>query len=209
MDPRKILTALLLATTCVAAVHLGRARVTPAGVASPSKRVLARSHGKPSAPLWIVEYMDFQCDNCRQAGPLVEEYFRAHPGKIYLEARFYPLIRTHRFALKSAIYAECAARQDRFWSLSEALFARQKEWEASKDPDALFLGYARSAGIDVRRLEACVSDPSVKTEVLEERDRARALGLTSTPTFFVNGKKVVGTEALREEMDAYFERAKR
>ena len=88
--------------------------------------------------------------------------------------------------------------------MSDLLFAKQDEWEAAQDPDTLFLGYARDAGIDTARLAACVSDPAAKMAVLEERERARSLGLKSTPTFFINGKKVVGVQSLHEELDAYF-----
>lgn len=204
LDPRKVLAALLLAAVCVAAVHAGRERVTPPGAAAPSKRLLARTKGDPASPLWIVEYMDFQCESCREAGPLLDEYMKAHPGRIYFEVRFLPLIRVHRYALKSAIYAECAARQGSFWPLYGALFSKQEEWKAAADPDALFTDYAGEAGIDADRLAACVSDASVKAAVIAEKDRARALGITATPSFFVNGKKIVGVQALREEMDAYF-----
>jgi protein-disulfide isomerase len=203
-DRRKTVAAIFLALFCVLAVQAGRARTTPPGVASPSKRVLARSKGNPGSALWVVEYMDFQCQNCREAAPLIDGYMKAHPGAIYFEARFLPLIRLHRYALKSAIYAECAARHGRFWPMHDLLFAKQEEWGAVADPDALFADYAREAGLDAGRLSACVSDPAVKAAVIEEKDRARSLGLTATPSFFVNGKQVLGVQALREEMDAYF-----
>jgi protein-disulfide isomerase len=208
IDRRKIASALFLAIVCVVSVEIAHFRATPPGVASPSKRLLARSKGKPANPLWIVEYMDFQCINCREVGATVDAAMKAHPDTIYFEARFLPLIRTHRLALKSAIYAECAARHGRFWPMSDLLFAKQAEWAESQDPDVLFEGYAREAGLDARRLSACVSDVSVKAAVLEERERARALGLSATPSFFVNGKKMVGVEALREELDAYFKEGK-
>ncbi len=204
IDPRKVLAALLLAVVCVLSVYAGRAQTTPPGVASPSKRLLARSKGDPASPLWIVEYMDFQCKNCREAGPVIDAAMRAHPGTIYYEVRFLPLMRAHRFALKSAIYAECAARQGRFWPMSSLLFSRQAEWEAAEDPDTLFLGYAREAGMDTARLSACVLDPAAEAAVLEERGRARSLGVKLTPTFFVNGTMMAGVQALREAIDAYF-----
>lgn len=193
----------MVLAVCIGAVWVTR-RTMPSPRFSSDKRILDRSKGDPKAPLWIVEYSDFQCRKCRDSALLIDGYLAKYPSEIFFQARFYPLIRNHLFALKAAIYADCAASQKRFWEFYGLLFEKQSEWSASEDPDELFRAYARQAGLDLGQLEACVGNPETKKRVMEEKDRAEALGVNATPTFFVNGKKIVGTTALKEELEAYF-----
>ncbi|HTL70662.1 MAG TPA: thioredoxin domain-containing protein [Candidatus Eisenbacteria bacterium] len=198
---RKLTAACVVAAACVALVTGGRALFGPGGRLAADRGIAARSKGDPKARVWIVEYLDFQCLACSQAGPLLREYMEKHPSEVYLQARFYPLIRTdHRYGVKSAIYADCAAVQGKFWPFHDLLFEKQAEWSASEDPDAVFHGYARGLGIDERRLSACVDDPAIKKQVLGEKAEAMDLGVRSTPTFFINGRMVVGLESLEDEL---------
>lgn len=176
----------------------------PKGRVLLDKRVSARSQGRPWAPLWIVEFTDFQCPACRQAASMMEDYLSRHPSEIFFQVRYSPLLRSRRYALKSALYADCAAEQKKFWEFHDLLFDRQLEWSASEDPDALFREYAWTAGVDRGRLEACVADPRTKQRVITEKDESIRLGVAETPTFFINGKRAVGTEALRRELENYF-----
>lgn len=168
---------------------------------SEAQRASLRAKGEPSAPLWIVEYMDFGCPTCRDAADLLSRTLEAHPGKLYVQVRFHPFL-NHRYALKSCIYAECAARQGRFWPFHDLLFEKQDEWGAVEKEavDGLFSRYAESAGADAGRLARCVEDPETKRAVLEENDAANTLGVKVTPTFFVNGEIVAGLDALREKL---------
>jgi len=168
------------------------------------RRMSSRAKGDLSAPLWIVEYIDFQCVTCGLASEVVREYLEKYPSKIYLQIRFRPLILTHEFALKSAIYAECAASQGKFWPFYEILFKRQKDWVSSSSPDDLFHSYAKEIGVNVKKLDACLRDEAVKKRVIAEKDEAMDLGVKGTPTFFMNGKMVVGLEALKGELEAAF-----
>ena len=164
----------------------------------------SRSRGNPAARFWIVEYIDFQCSTCGRASGVLDGYFKKYPSQIYLQVRFRPLILTHEFALKSAIYAECAASQRKFWSFYEILFERQKDWAASSSPDDLFHSYAKEIGMNLGKLDHCIHDEAVKKKVIAEKDEAMDLGVKSTPTFFINGKMVVGIDALKEELAAAF-----
>ena len=137
---------------------------------------------------------------------MMKEYFAAHPHEIHLQIRYYPLIHNHLYALKSAIYAECASRQNKFWEFIEKIFESQETWEQSKNPDAIFQRIAREQGMDLQKLGACVEDPRVKEEALREREEGRGLGIQETPTFFVNGNKIDGVPAMKVKMDSYFKK---
>jgi len=189
----------------ISSVYAARALITSQNaVPRLDKRNEARVKGTPNAPLWIVEYSDFQCDNCRQAYFVMKEYLEKYPSQIFLQVRFYPITRQHLYALKAAIYAECAAGQKKFWEFHDILFEKQDEWAVSQDPDSLFLGYALKVGIDPKVLEACVNDPKIKGKVEEEKIAGRDIGVDATPTFFIGGKMITGAKALREELEAYF-----
>lgn len=200
---KKTLATFFALVFCVAAVQAGRYFTSPKGKLVFDKRATARAKGNPNAPIWIVEYVDFQCRTCRLGSAVLKDFVARHPGKVYLQVKFRPLVITHPYALKSAIYAECAANQGKFWPFYEALFDHQDEWKDSFETDDLFTAYARAAGINPKQLTACVADPETKKRVVAEKDEAMDLGVRSTPTFFINGNMVVGLEALKEELARY------
>ncbi len=200
---KPLLTALVL-LFCVGSVQAGRLLLPKMQPVKVEAKYLHRSHGSPRAPLWIIEYLDFQCSSCRDAVKVMDEYIAKYPKDIYLQQRYYPLLKSHLYALKSAIYSECAARQKKFWGFTEQIFEWQSRWNRSEDPDAVFLEAAKKRGLDVQALGACVQDPAVKAEVLAEREEALGLGLRMTPTFFMNGEKIESLPAMRAALDDYF-----
>ena len=201
---KKILATVFVLVFCAAFVQGLRLLTGPKGKFLLDRRVASRAKGNPGAPVWIVEYVDFQCGTCRLASVVLHEYLERTPSQIYLQVRFRPLVITHLYALKSAIYAECAASQGKFWPFYDLLFQHQDQWKDSLDADGLFVSYAREAGLDTKKLELCVSNPEAKKKVIAENDEAMDLGIRSTPTFFINGKLVVGLEALKEELSVHF-----
>ena len=160
-----------------------------------------RAQGNPNAQFKIIEYMDMQCHSCAEASPLMKNYIYTYPSKIYWQVKFYPLVKSHLYALKSAIYAECSARQNKFWPFYESVLENQKEWAESADPDAIFARLAKAAALDENMLKACVDTGDAKKIVLNEAEEAVSAGVTATPSFFVNGKMVVGPKGLQEELD--------
>lgn len=205
---KKIAATVLILLACYASVEGLRFLAGPKGKWVMDRRISSRSKGNPGAPVWIVEYVDFQCGSCRLASGVLQETFKKYPSQIYLQVRFRPLVLAHLFALKSAIYAECAASQGKFWPFYEILFERQKDWGSSSSPDDLFHSYGKEIGMDLKKLDACIRNEDVKKKVIAEKDEAMDLGVKSTPTFFVNGKMVVGLEALQEELAADFPKKK-
>lgn len=204
MFRKKIPATILILLACYASVEGLRLVTGPKGKVLLDRRISSRARGNPGAPLWIVEYVDFQCGICGRASGVLREYLEKHPSKIYLQVRFRPLVLTHEFALKSAVYAECAASQGKFWPFYEILFARQAAWASSSSPDDLFHSYVKEIGLNVERLDMCVQDEAVKKRIIAEKDEAMDLGVTSTPTFFINGRMVIGLDALKEDLAALF-----
>ncbi len=203
---KKLLVTALVLLACVESVQAGRRLLPKFAPVKVEAKYQQRSHGNPKAPLWIIEYLDFQCASCRDSVKVMDEYLAKYPKDIYLQQRYFPLLKNHIYGLKSAIYSECASRQKKFWEFTERLLETQEQWGPSQDPDSFFMKIAREKGLNVEALGACIEDPAVKAVVLSEREEAKALGLRMTPSFFMDGEKIEGLPAMRAALKAHFEK---
>lgn len=196
---KKICAGLVIIFLCMVSVEIGRRYFAPRVTFSLEKRAFLRSQGEPGSPLWIVEYFDYQCGPCRHSMDVIKTFINKKSSKIYFQARFFPLS-NHLYAMKAARYAECAARQGKFWKLHDLLFARQNEWTNMPVDkiDKLFRSYAIIAGVDPHHLDICLKNPEIEKTILDERGVAKSMGVSSTPTFFVNGQMIVGIDAFEE-----------
>jgi protein-disulfide isomerase len=134
----------------------------------------------------VVEFSDFQCPFCGRAQPTLAQLLSAYGDDVQLAYRHFPLS-FHAHARPAAIAAECARIQGRFWEMHDQIFAHQ----ASLD-DAGLAACAASAGLDVAAWRACLATPEPAARVDADRALGVASGVGGTPTFFVNGRAVVG-----------------
>jgi protein-disulfide isomerase len=151
--------------------------------------------GPADAPVTIVEFSDFQCPACGQAFKDLHDLLRRRTD-VRLVFRHFPLdsacnegmSRTvHADACLAAAAAECAQRQSRFWEYHDRLFENQH----TLDRDSLFR-YAREVGLDIPTFRACLDDPATSSRVSDDVRAGIAAGIESTPTLFINGRRVSG-----------------
>lgn len=155
---------------------------------------LARIAGNPAAKLWVVVVSDFQCPYCKQWHDEAYESFRreyVETGKVRFAYINYPL-NSHQNAWPAAQTAMCAAAQDKFWPMHEALFSTQQQWEIQSPPTPFLDSLARSLKLDMKRFDDCVSSGKMRGLIQADHDRALAAGATSTPTFLIGGQLLVG-----------------
>ena len=204
---KKIPMTFLVVALCVGAVLALRVlKQSPEEILK--ARNAERSLGSEKAPIWITEYFDYQCPPCANARVTLEKTMAELPGQIYLQARFFPLP-AHKNGMKAAIFAECASHQKgKFWKFHEEMFDHQNDWATDVYATFKFTSYAESAGLDLKKLEACVQDPETEKSVAEEKKKAEALGVVMTPSFYVNGKLTVGVTALAAEIKAAGDKGK-
>jgi protein-disulfide isomerase len=164
-------------------------------------QIEAKTKGDPKAPIQIIEYTDFQCPACSKGDLKVKSYLERFGPKIYLEYRHYPLEEMHKFALRAAVYAECASGQNKFWPMHDLLFFRQGLWKQSENIENDFKVMAVEADLDLTQLAACVADPKTEKKIRQEKEQGQFLGVQATPTYFLNGKMVVGSGVLADELD--------
>jgi protein-disulfide isomerase len=139
--------------------------------------------GAATAKVALVEFSDYECPFCarytRDTLPqLMRDYIDT--GKVKYIFRNLPLESIHSSALRAAVAAECAGEQGKYWELHDQLFANQTALGASA-----IANYARTAGLDTTRFQACVSSDRHTARIKRDQADAQNAGAGSTPTIFV------------------------
>lgn len=138
----------------------------------------------------VVEFLDFECEACGAFYPVVEDLRAEYAGEITYVVRYFPLP-GHVNAMNAAVAVEAAAQQGRFEDMYHLLFRTQAEWGEAPAPDpAVFRAYAQELGLDMASYDRAVADPATTERVNRDVEDGRALGITGTPTFFLNGEQV-------------------
>jgi Na+/H+ antiporter NhaA len=143
--------------------------------------------GSPDAPYTIVEYGDFQCGFCLKASGSIQEVKNELGDDLRYVWRHAPLTAYHPNALAGAEAAEAASLQGKFFEFERGLFADQ---ENQRPSDIIRL--ARELGLDVERFERDLTSPEVTGRVRDDMLDAEAMGITSVPTLFINGRRHTG-----------------
>jgi protein-disulfide isomerase len=148
--------------------------------------------GALDAKVTIVEYSDFQCPYCSSAHVTVKNLLKQYEGKVKVAYKHLPLA-MHNWAKDAAEAAVCVHKQnpETFWKLSDYFFTNQKA--ITKDTFAAKLQeFSTQNGVNGEELKKCMDDPATEQKVAADSAEAGSLGLSSTPSFIVNGRTVVG-----------------
>lgn len=161
--------------------------------------------GSNEASVTLIEYSDFQCPACKSYSPLISRIADEYKDKLKIVYRHYPLPQ-HKNAKAASYAAEAAGKQEKFWEMHDLLFERQEEWSDENDITARFEGYAKDTGLDVDKWRTDYESQEVKDAVMADITLANSIGVNSTPTFVLNGKKVTlsGYNDLKNKVDSLF-----
>ena len=165
---------------------------------------MARAKGNPQARVKIVEFIDFQCPACAYGIKYLKTFFDQHPNDIYIQVQYFPLTNMHHHAMISALYSECAARQGKFWELDDLMIPQQSQWAQLISPEPVFQAMAQQVGMNIDQLNTCLASDDARKVINDEKSLGQSLGIVSTPTYFINGKMVVGGKSLDDELKKYF-----
>ena len=142
--------------------------------------------GDPDAKVAVIEFSDFQCPFCGRAVPTLDQIQKTYGDKVRIVFKHLPL-QMHSKAPAAHAAAEAAHRQGKFWEMHNKIFANQAEMSPEK-----YREYARELGLDLARFDRDVADAAVKKRIDEDRAEATRLGISATPSFFVNGRYLPG-----------------
>ncbi len=205
--------ALLLVFVVGALVYKSGRIDQSAQLAERNRPNLARMHsptlGKADAKVQIVEFLDPACGTCRAFYPLVKQMMADNPDQILLVLRYAPF---HNGSEAVVAVLEAARKQGKFWPALEALLVSQADWAPRHTPQVnLVWKHLEGLGLDLEQVRADMMSPEIARVIRQDLDDAKALNVTKTPEFFVNGKPLpsFGYEQLKTLVDEALRSARR
>lgn len=181
---------------------LGCTPATPTAPSGPPSADLSEepSLGDPNAPVTIEVFSDFQCPYCARFAletfPLIRENY-IDSGQVRFVFRDFPLP-GHEQADEASLAANCAGEQGQFWAMHDTLFEKQGEWSGNPQAVSLFQSYAQSLGLDTSAFSTCADSGKYYSEIENDLREGIDMGVTGTPTFFLNGQPLVGAYPFSE-----------
>lgn len=154
------------------------------------------------AKVSIIEFADYQCPACAVYYPELEQIKKEYEGKVNIYFRHFPLP-MHGFARTAAKAAEAAGEQGKFWEMTSLLFSKQDEW--TKAPTESFIKYAKELALDEKAFTELLNSSKYDGRIEQDLKDGTAAGVDSTPTIFINDKKLTIAPTatnLRKEIDA-------
>ena len=161
----------------------------------------AKAHGytmgSATAPVEIVEFADFECPACGNFFTITEPDIRKNlveTGLVRYTFYDFPLLNSHQNTVPASMSAACADDQGKFWQMHDELFTNQNEWNgiATSNPRGVITAYAQRIGLDIAKWNACMDAQSHSERIKANYALGMVKQVGSTPTFFVNGNKMVG-----------------
>lgn len=209
MLTNKVIYLEKVAQTGTGTTAVADSQITGAPTAVPPPQIVAVTNGKlpilgdQNAKVSIVEFSDFECPFCKKyiddtMTELKEKY--VDTGKATFAYRHSPLTVIHPNAKAAAIASECAQEQDGFWPYHDLLFEEQASWSQTSGDDATaaFVELAGNAGLDTTTFSTCLESDAAQARVDADMKDAEAAQVDGTPTFFINGYRVVGAVPFSE-----------
>jgi protein-disulfide isomerase len=165
-----------------------RAKLTKGPLNGPSK-------GPANAPVTIVEFTDMQCPHCQKAAPTIDSLLAQEPDVHFVFENF-PLP-IHNWAEKGAAFVDCMGRasNDAVWKFIDKVFEEQNNITQA-NADEKLKAIATASGVNADEIAACAAKPETKSRIDASIALGKAVGVTGTPTLFVNGRPVGATAPL-------------
>lgn len=167
--------------------------------------------GSPTAAVTVEEFADFQCPTCAAVHLKMKEINSIYGSRIKFIYRSFPLTQIHKNSYDAAVAAESAGMQGKYWDMQNQLFTNQTTWANSAEARKIFSEYAQKIGLDVNKFETDMLGLASKSRVDLDIARGRSLGITGTPTIFINGKPLpfeqFDVAPMRQVIDAELQRA--
>jgi protein-disulfide isomerase len=156
----------------------------------------APSLGDAKAPVTLVEYSDFECPVCRNLHDVLRGMLQNYAGKVRVVFKDFPIEQIHPWARTAAIAGRCAYQQDpkAFWKMYDFIYDNQ-ELISAANAWTKMADYAGQSGLDAGAFKSCMASPEAGAAVNASRANGQKLEVNSTPTVFVNGRRLVGADA--------------
>jgi predicted DsbA family dithiol-disulfide isomerase len=155
----------------------------------------APSKGPAEAQVTIVEFVDYECPHCKMAQALMRQVLDAYPRQTRMFFKHFPLS-GHTNSRQAAEAAMAAQKQGKFWPFSD------KVWDnADSLTPAVLEKIAKQVGLDLGRWRGDLASDEIKAAVTQDKSDGTALGINSTPTIYINGRKYTGRHDIESISD--------
>jgi protein-disulfide isomerase len=151
--------------------------------------------GNEGASIVVVEYGDFQCPYCGRAYPLVKRLLKERGDDINFVFRNFPLREIHPYAYVAAITAEAAASQNKYWEMHDLIFENQDKLNTN-----YLVSLAEGIGLDMERFAKDSKSETLNNKIEIDFEGGIRSGVSGTPTFFINGHKVLTYDETYESL---------
>jgi protein-disulfide isomerase len=150
--------------------------------------------GDPKAPVKLVEYSDFECPVCRNLHDVLRGLLPNYP-QVQVIFKDFPIEQLHPWARTAALAGHCAYLQDpkAFWKMYDLIYDGQ-DLISAENAWAKMNDFAGQAGLESERFKSCLASAEAAAAVDASRANGRQLDVSSTPTLFVNGRRIVGAD---------------
>lgn len=193
---------ILLGLGVVCAIFIGIVVIFSSSSQSKSnesvKDVLVRADSNKieakDAKVTLVEFGDYQCPACGAAAPVIEKIKNDYKGQMTFVFRHFPLPQ-HLNGRIGSEAAEAAGEQGKYWEMNDLLYSRQIEWSESNNPIDYFVSYAKELNLDTAKFKKAIEDYKFDQKIKADQTDGETAGVNSTPTFFLNGEKIVGGQS--------------
>lgn len=148
--------------------------------------------GKADSKVILIEYGDFQCPGCGGAHPMVKKLTEKYKDTMAFVFRNFPLASLHPNARAAAATAEAAGLQGKYWEMHNKLFENQFSWQdlSAGERDDFFAGYAKELALNEDKFKQDFSSSSVNQKINFDTALGKKIGVSATPTFYLNGKEL-------------------
>lgn len=147
--------------------------------------------GNKDSKVTLIEYADYQCPGCASLHPTLKAVIEEYKDEIRYIYRNFPLT-YHSNGKTSAYAAEAASLQGKYWEMHNKIFETQSAWEELSKDDCkkMFVGYAKTFDLDIDKFESDMQSDNVSKKVEYDQSLAYKVGVDSTPSLYLNGKKL-------------------
>jgi len=158
----------------------------------------APATGAADAPVTIVEFSDLECPFCKEEAAGIAQLMQDDPGKARIVFKYFPLTSIHPWSMQAAKAAVCVSEQNpaQFWNFEKTVFEAQDAITTANAAQRLE-DFATESGAKPAAYRACIANPATEAKVNASIANGKELGVTSTPTLFINGRVIPG--AVKED----------
>ncbi len=147
--------------------------------------------GPATAPVTLVEFSDFQCPFCQRVEPTLKQLRAKYGDKLRIVWKDFPLTQIHPQAFKASEAGHCAGDQGKYWEYHDRLFDNQQALQPAD-----LKKHATDLGLDAAAFASCLDSSKYGERVRDGVSLGTSLGVNSTPTVFINGRRLSGAQPL-------------